>query len=74
MVTVLLIQDMLLFQNNTEQGLFFMNFEPDSLQDFLHVDNLTQAHEQAGRALSEEREHVAVSSLKDFYKICYIST
>lgn len=36
-------------------------FGKDSLQDFLHIDNLVQAHILAGRALMESNKRVAVS-------------
>lgn len=45
--------------DNVEQGLFFIIYAPDTLQDFLHVDNLAQAHELAGQALSKEKEFCA---------------
>ena len=50
-----------------EQGLFFIIYAPDTLQDFLHVDNLAQAHELAGQALSKEKEFCAVSSRACFF-------
>lgn len=37
-------------------------FGKDSLQDFLHIDNLVQAHILAGRALMESNRRVAVSN------------
>lgn len=42
-----------------ERGLFSIIYETDTLQDFLHVENLAQAHELAGKALSEEKCYVA---------------
>lgn len=43
-----------------EQGLFSMVYgPPDSLVEFLHVDNLVQAHWKAGEALSEKNDRVA---------------
>lgn len=38
-------------------------FGKDSLQDFLHIDNLVQAHILAGQALMESNKRVAVSNI-----------
>lgn len=43
---------------NIEQGLFCIVFNPKSLQDFLHVDNLAQAHDLAGQALTKDKEYI----------------
>ncbi|XP_035696140.1 short-chain dehydrogenase/reductase family 42E member 1-like [Branchiostoma floridae] len=43
-----------------EQGLFAVVYgEPDSLVEFVHVDNLATAHVLAGRALQDDKQHVA---------------
>ncbi|XP_045213063.2 short-chain dehydrogenase/reductase family 42E member 1-like isoform X2 [Mercenaria mercenaria] len=42
-----------------EKGLFSIIYETDTLQDFLHVENLAQAHELAGKALTKDKSYVA---------------
>ncbi|XP_060592780.1 short-chain dehydrogenase/reductase family 42E member 1-like [Ruditapes philippinarum] len=42
-----------------EKGLFSIIYETDTLQDFLHVENLAQAHELAGRGLTEDKNCIA---------------
>ncbi|KAI8512369.1 hypothetical protein Bbelb_090080 [Branchiostoma belcheri] len=43
-----------------EQGLFAVVYgEADSLVEFVHVDNLAKAHALAGRALQEDKQHIA---------------
>ena len=49
-------------QDYIEKGLFSIIYETDTLQDFLHVENLAQAHELAGRALTDDKNFIAVSS------------
>ena len=50
-----------LFQSYIERGLFGFTYgEETSLVEFLHIDNLVQAHVLAGAALSEQRKHIAV--------------
>lgn len=45
-------------------------FGKDSLQDFLHIDNLVQAHILAGQALLESKKSVAVSmQLADIHNL-----
>ena len=41
----------------------------DSKVDFLHVDNLAQAHALAAEALSPQKHHVAVSECRLYYKM-----
>ncbi|XP_071106669.1 short-chain dehydrogenase/reductase family 42E member 1-like [Haliotis cracherodii] len=51
-----------------EQGLVAVTYgAKDSLVDFLHVDNLVQAHTLAGRGLSRDRGHIAAGQA---YFIC----
>ncbi|XP_046567960.1 short-chain dehydrogenase/reductase family 42E member 1-like [Haliotis rubra] len=51
-----------------EQGLVAVTYgAKDSLVDFLHVDNLVQAHMLAGRGLSENKGHIAAGQA---YFIC----
>ena len=50
------------FQDNIEQGMFFIIYEQKSLQDFLHVENLAQGHELAAKALTKERNFIAVGT------------
>lgn len=45
--------------NTVESGYMQALFGKDSLQDFLHIDNLVQAHILAGRALMESNKRVA---------------
>ncbi|KAL5018392.1 hypothetical protein ScPMuIL_004114 [Solemya velum] len=42
-----------------ERGLYVVTYGEETLQDFLHVDNLVQAHIKAGDALRPERSSVA---------------
>uniref|UniRef100_A0A672Q7L1 Short chain dehydrogenase/reductase family 42E, member 1 n=1 Tax=Sinocyclocheilus grahami TaxID=75366 RepID=A0A672Q7L1_SINGR len=45
-----------------ENGIFrFVYGEPDSLVEFVHVDNLVSAHMLAAEALTEKRQHRATS-------------
>ena len=50
-----------LFQSYIQRGLFAFTYgTKDSLVEFLHVDNLVQAHVKAGEALSSHKNHIAV--------------
>ncbi|KAL4240509.1 hypothetical protein ACF0H5_001300 [Mactra antiquata] len=42
-----------------ERGLFCIIYETSTLQDFLHVDNLAQAHELAGLGLTQDKNYIA---------------
>lgn len=42
-----------------ERGLFCIIYATDTLQDFLHVENLSEAHRLAGEALTKDKEYVA---------------
>lgn len=42
-----------------ERGLFSIVYATDTLQDFLHVENLAAAHQLAGEALTKEKGYVA---------------
>lgn len=53
---------LIIWQNTVESGYMQALFGKDSLQDFLHIDNLVQAHILAGRALMESNRRVAVSN------------
>lgn len=59
---------MIIWQNTVESGYMQALFGKDSLQDFLHIDNLVQAHILAGRALMESNRSVAVSNTS-LYKL-----
>lgn len=59
---------MIIWQNTVESGYMQALFGKDSLQDFLHIDNLVQAHILAGRALMESNKRVAVSDTS-LYKL-----
>ena len=54
----------LFWQTTVQSGAMKALFGKDSLQDFLHIDNLVQAHILAGQALLESRKSVAVSMQK----------
>ena len=49
-------------QNMIERGVYLFTFgSPDSKVDFLHIDNLVQAHHLAGEALlSQEAPAVSI--------------
>lgn len=59
---------LIIWQNTVESGYMQALFGKDSLQDFLHIDNLVQAHILAGRALMESNRRVAVSNTS-LYKL-----
>ncbi|KAJ8318228.1 hypothetical protein KUTeg_003319 [Tegillarca granosa] len=40
-------------------GLLVVKYAPDTLQDFLHVDNLVQGHIKAGQGLTEGKSYIA---------------
>ena len=49
-------------QSYIEQGLFTFTYgQGDSVVDFVHVNNLVQAHVLAGEALHESKNAIAVS-------------
>jgi nucleoside-diphosphate-sugar epimerase len=49
------------FKSYIKRGLFSFTYgSKDSLVEFLHVDNLVQAHVLAGEALSSQKKRIAV--------------
>ena len=69
-VTHLMLFSPSLSQGYIQKGLFSFTYGGrDSRVEFLHVDNLVQAHVRAGEALSAERDHVAVSILSRDHRL-----
>ncbi|XP_052762771.1 short-chain dehydrogenase/reductase family 42E member 1-like [Mya arenaria] len=60
--------------NNIEQGLFFIIYKKESLQDFLHVENLAQAHRKAGEALTETKGYVSAGKSYFVSDDCPVNT
>ncbi len=49
-------------QGYIEKGLFSITYgAADNLVEFLHVDNLVQAHIKAAQALTQHKHYIAVS-------------
>ena len=54
----------IILQKYIEAGMFkFVYGSDDSLVEFLHVDNLVQAHVLAGQGLSKAKDYIAVRIL-----------
>ncbi|XP_069123999.1 short-chain dehydrogenase/reductase family 42E member 1-like isoform X2 [Argopecten irradians] len=57
-----------------EQGLLVATAAPESLQDFLHVENLAQGHLLAGEGLTEARGYVAAGQAYFLSDSCPVNT
>ncbi|OWF52098.1 short-chain dehydrogenase/reductase family 42E member 1-like isoform X1 [Mizuhopecten yessoensis] len=57
-----------------EQGLLVVSAAPESVQDFLHVENLAQGHLLAGEGLTEDRGYVAAGQAYFLSDSCPVNT